>query len=454
MDAARKLLLQASWRPSGAKGDSVQTALRALISALLVWTITCSFAAGEVRVERTKPVTSPDAAKAVVVDRILPVVDGEVENFSGKMLVRVTDQGGNTLKQRYIETSQIQLVYQPVWLDDQWCAFAYSIWKNANGMIYFNLSTGEAFQVELVATSRLMGATGKTETELTSFEVAHYGDKVTRISNVPHAGGSVFPLYLPSIPAFTNTPFPKSFLEQLIQAYQAQADFCKAHAIDSLEIEQGSESFNPSDSQMALLACLGNAPGLFLVPLKDKSTSAALAATRVVKLGPDVVLTCAADSPETTEPQENQEAKDPGEGERARYATGWKDDTHAFVGKELFAAEDETPQKQEIYLVSLSGELTKVAPTVTPKPQPTAAPHKAVKAAPATATPKASALGQTHKRAAQPHATAAASKTPRPAQASPRAAAASPAATAQPSPTTQERQGLLRRMLPKKTQTP
>src|SRR5687768_2419366 len=76
------------------------------------------------QVESSRAVTSEDGKRTVVVDRLTPVVDGEAERFSGRMLVRVSATDGSAPRQRYIEASQVRVIQPPVWLDNsRVCAF-------------------------------------------------------------------------------------------------------------------------------------------------------------------------------------------------------------------------------------------------------------------------------------------------------------------------------------------
>ena len=118
-------------------------------------------ARNEVRVESTRPVTSPRGDLAVIVDRLATVVDGEPERYPGIMEVRIVDGEGKVVTRRRMASPQVRLIQKPVWLDNQWCGFSYNIAKNSYGMVYYDCVENRALQLEIVAPSRRMGATGK-----------------------------------------------------------------------------------------------------------------------------------------------------------------------------------------------------------------------------------------------------------------------------------------------------
>ena len=313
----------------------------------------------EVRVGSTRAATSPDKGRQVVVDHLMPVVDGELDRFSGKMLVRVLDADGTTTLRRQVETSQVSVIQTPRWLNGSVAAFFYNIKKNANGTVFLEADSGEAVQVESVATSRRRGVTGRTETELTSLEVVFYGRRVERVSNVTRAGASVFPLVLKPFPPAENAPLPLSVYEDVRAAMTAWAAFEKTHGLDRFQVEVASESFSPDDKYAAGLACADGKPVLFVVPLGGASAADTLQATVMVPLGAEVVLNCATDARDANgEREEDDEAPPMEEGEFGgfRFSTAWKDAQTIQVVRETFETEDQPLQKEPFFEVTVAGQ--------------------------------------------------------------------------------------------------
>lgn len=289
----------------------------------------------DTKVESSRAVPSEDGTKTVVVDRFTPMVNGEPERFSGRMLVRVTSEDGSPARQRYIEASQVRMIQPPVWIDgNRVCAFVYNVAKNSNGIVYFEPETNRALQVEFVMPARQMAASGKVEQELTSLEVGEFtaqGSLKTR--NVPWKGGSAFPLVLPPLPAFDGKPYDATFLKQLNVALSAYKDFLKRNGIESLEPEQASESFSEDESWLGLLGCAGADSYLIGVPLAPGSAENVLAKTRAVKAA-GLSLSCAPHL-----------AGDAGEATMtdSRFLTAWKDANTLQVMKETYGAETDEP---------------------------------------------------------------------------------------------------------------
>ena len=107
--------------------------------ALLLFAAPKLCAAGQdVQIESSQAVKSPDGLYTVIVDRLMPVVDGSPERYSGRMVVRIS--AGDTsapVRQRFIEATQVRFLDQPIWLENsKWCAFVYNVAKNAFGLVY------------------------------------------------------------------------------------------------------------------------------------------------------------------------------------------------------------------------------------------------------------------------------------------------------------------------------
>lgn len=344
---------------------------RSVPGIALAFIVSVSLAA-TTHVERSKPVVSPDGRHTFTIDHISAVVDGEVERFSGRLLLRVSDAEGTTTRQRYVEASQVRVLNPAVWLDNRWCAFTYNISKNSSGYVCMDAQSGEAMLLEMVATSRRMGATGKQEVEITDVEVTAYGDSVVRISNAMRGNRPVFPLYLPALQPIDAAPYPVAFAESLRGAIDAYAGFCRKHGVQALRLEQASESFDPTESHMAVLACSGKAPYLVIVPLKDTSAGDALAHAVLGKLGDEVRLACSIElADEDEENTADKPAKDEEEdtGEQfgpVRYTTKWQDNTHVAVEQEVFENEDETGRSETLLIVGIDGKVEKVKPAAKP----------------------------------------------------------------------------------------
>lgn len=446
----------------------------ALPAVLAIACAGLGFAASDVKVESSRAVSSPDGSRSVVVDHLIPIVDGEAERYSGRMLVRVADEGGTATKQRFMETSQIRLISPGRWMDDQWFTFTYDISKNSRGVVAFNANSGRAVQVESVRTTRKMGATGKVETELTDLEIADYGDTITRVRNVTRNLKSVFPLYLTDLTYLVGKPIAREHVTEIENALRALAEFKEKNSAEDLLLEEASESFNPSDTHMAVLACKAAKPQLLIVPTNAPSADDALAGAKLSELGDDVKLTCLFEpvegfesedetAPDETTPQApdtvGQDESNPAPSEQfggMRFATSWKNEGTVLIEMESFETEDEAAKREALFSATLDGTVTRLKtvpkPAATPKPE--AAARLDAPATTASATPRA----QVEDVAPQPTATPArATPTPRAATTTPRQPAttrrtprqqrmaATPVA-ATPSPTA--RRGIFRRMLP------
>ncbi len=289
----------------------------------------------DTKVESGRAVTSADGKKTVVVDRFTPMVDGEPERFSGRMLVRVTSSDGSAARQRYIEASQVRVIQPPVWIDgNRTCAFVYNVAKNSNGIVYFEPETNRALQVEFVMPARQMAASGKVEQELTSLEVAEFSAQgVLKTRNIPWKGGSAFPLVLPPLPSFDGQPYDAAFLKALNDALSAYKDFLKRNNITSLEPEQASESFSEDESWLGTLACGGTESYLLGIPLTGGTASDVLERTRAVKTA-GLSLSCSQHS--TGEAGEHTMSD-------SRFLTTWKDGATLQVMKESYGAETDVP---------------------------------------------------------------------------------------------------------------
>ncbi|MBX7246647.1 MAG: hypothetical protein K1X53_14215 [Candidatus Sumerlaeaceae bacterium] len=358
-------------RTKGEVGTNLRRGiLTAAAAGIVVGLAGLAFAA-QTKVETGKPVVSRDKSRMVAVDREFPVVEGELDRFSGRMIIRVTDSGGTTTQQRIVEASQVRLLQPPRWLDNQWTAFSYNVSKNANGVVYLDADGGSALQVEFVATSRRMGATNKVETELTALDVTEYKGKPQRLRNLVFGGGSVFPIYLKKLPAYANEPFATDFLADLRAGISAYRDFLKAHKLDGITLEQGSESFSPDESAAASLACAGGQPVVLIVSLKAASAKAALEKAGVGNLGAEIKLVCSIDTPDDDDAGKPGDPKPDATSDfdRFRFVTSWKDNQTVLVEKEVFETEEEAPHKEALYSVTLDGKVSKleVAPSVPAK---------------------------------------------------------------------------------------
>jgi hypothetical protein len=335
--------------------------------------------AENVQTQSTAAISSPGKQYTAVVDRLLKVNDaGETDQFSGGMMLRVLDSTTSTaLRQQYVEGTQVRTLDAPVWLDDTWCAYTYNIAKNANGMVYLNAGTGVAYQLEIVAPPRRMGATNTIEQEVTSIDVNVLGTSTTHIHNVPWKGGSAFPLRLKPLPRFDRKPFGPAFLKELDAGVQQYFALCADNGFASLDVEQASESFNAAEDYVAVLACSDKGPVLSLVPVASGKTE-----SRLYKLEGDMTLNCAT-PPAAADNSGKTPAPDPTD--YARYTTSWKDSETALVEREVFSAENETSHRESLYVADLRGNIKKVPPPAR-TPQPTTA-ATAVQPSPVVPTP-------------------------------------------------------------------
>jgi hypothetical protein len=316
--------------------------------------------------DSTRPVASPDGKKVVVVERIFRVVDGEPERYPSRLLVRISDAGATTTRQRRIDASQVRLLNPPRWLDNRWAAFTYNISKNANGVVYVDGETGEALQMEFVALRRRMAASDVIEVELTSFEVTEYTTQVLRITNITRRNRSVFPLFLRPLPPYDTTPFPWVFAEQVRAAVQAYHAFLEKKNIKSLRLEEASESFAPEDKRLAALACVNGQPTAFISPMEAESPAAALERVVFFPLEPDITLTCLADVGPTskdvpTTSSISEESEPLGHFGEFRFRTSWKDENTALVEQELFESEEQEPHREPLYALHVDGKMEKLA---------------------------------------------------------------------------------------------
>lgn len=286
------------------------------------------------RVESTRAVASPDGKRTAVVDRLVPVIDGEAERFSGKMLFRVTAADGTPPRQRYLEASQARVIQPPVWIGDdaRVCAFVYNIAKNSNGMVYFEPDANRTIQVEFVMPMRSMAASGREESELTSFEVTEYtpdlkGEPMT-ILNVPYEGASVFPLAVGKLPAFTGVPYGEDFYRKLDASLKNYRALLAKYKIANLEPEQASESFSENGRWLGLLACGGEKSYLVAVPLKEGGEGEQM---RLVPVA-GIQLNCGDYASADTENFHEQDS---------RYLTQWKNDTTVDVMRETYDPEND-----------------------------------------------------------------------------------------------------------------
>lgn len=328
--------------------------------------------------ESTRPVPSPDGKHTVAVEWEIPVATGEAVDFSGRMQVRVADTGGTATRQRQIEAPQVRSVQTPLWLDNRWAAFTYNIQKNFNGMVYLDAADGAALQVEMVAPVRRMGATGRTESELTSLDVIEHSTTGTGLyRNITRGRASVFPLVLKAFPQFDGQPFSRAFLSELRSAIGAYGAWLAGRGVNDLHLETGSETFSPDEKHVALLACVtedgqpetsGPATALIIVPLESGSAKAALASTRLVRLDSAVQLSCASPPLAEGDPQSNLMMVD-----FVRYTTRWQDARTVAVDREITDEEREEIRNEPVFLATLDGETTRLpAADQAPVPAPPA----------------------------------------------------------------------------------
>lgn len=311
---------------------------RWLTAAMIMSAGTVLFAKSDTAVESTRAVESPDGKKTVVVDQFTPTVDGQVDRFSGRMLLRVTSKDGTPARQRYIEASQVRVIQPPVWLDgSRLCAFVYNVAKNSSGIVYFEPETNRAVQVEFVRPARPMAASGKTEFELMSLEITEFvGTETLRTHNVPWKGGSAFPLVIDALPEYQGQPFSIEFYNKVNAALASYRAFLKKNNLKQLEPEQASEAFSPDEKWLGMLACDADSAWVIGVPLGASNTEQALAQTRLTAV-PGVSLSCnqhtAADS---TEPSAHDN----------RYLTEWKSGKLLQVIRESYGAESDEPERK------------------------------------------------------------------------------------------------------------
>ncbi|MCX7626112.1 MAG: hypothetical protein N2Z21_07870 [Candidatus Sumerlaeaceae bacterium] len=343
----------------------VKFCARSLTLGVLVQVLLSTSLFGQTLTDSTRPVVSPDGKKSIVVDRIFRVIDGEPERYPSRMVVRISDLGSTTTRQRRLEASQVRLLNPPRWLDTQWAAFTYNISKNANGVVYVNSDTGEALQMEFVALRRRMAATDVVEVELTSFEVTEYANRITRVSNITRRNRSVFPLFLRPLPPYDTSPFPWVFADQVRAALQAYHNFLTKHGIHTLRLEQASESFAPEDKMLAALACADGRPIALLSPMEAESPAAALERVNLFPLDADVTLNCLAESgsPPGDVPTSSTISED-GEslghfGELA-FRTSWKNEQTALVEQEVFESEEGEPHREPLYALHIDGKIEKL----------------------------------------------------------------------------------------------
>lgn len=347
------------------KNQTVFGALR--FGSLLLVLFASAVALAQVRTltDSTRPVASPDGKKIVIVDRIFRVIDGELERYPSRMLVRISETGSTVTRQRLIDASQVRLLNPPRWIDTRWSAFTYNISKNANGVVYINSDTAEALQMEFVALRRRMAATDTVEVELTSFEVTHYGTRVVRIPNITRRNRSVFPLFLRPLPPYDTTPFPWVYAEQVMNAVTAFQEFLAKNKVSSLRVEEASESFAPEDKMLAALACVDGKPSAILFPLEAENAAAALERARLFSLDPEITLTCQADTAAQsgdapTSSTINEDNEPLGHFGEYRFRTSWKDEATALVEQEVFESEEQEPHRIPLYALHLDGKIEKL----------------------------------------------------------------------------------------------
>jgi hypothetical protein len=344
---------------------------------MLFWLLAnAALGAAPVKVESTRAVASPSGGRTIVVDHRMPVRDGRPDQYSGQMLIRVTDKQGGTPRQRLVEGSQARIIDTPVWLDDRWAAYSYNISKNAVGMVYFDSDTGAAIVVEQVAVSRRMGATASNEYELMSFDVTEYdGDRVTALQNLVFGNNSVFPLPLRAVPEYKGKVHGKEFLDQVKESLAALRGMLAKHQVAAVKVEQGSESFSEDGKRAGMLVCADGAPAAVIVPVGAASPREAFDKATFARLGADVQLTCqhagGDEDDETTVTSEDKGTSEVpveiGWSDRYRFMTEWQDSRTLRVDKEVFETEEEQPHREPWYTLTTDGKLTRKAPEP-PKP--------------------------------------------------------------------------------------
>jgi hypothetical protein len=335
---------------------------------VVLWAVGPAILSGaqDVQVESSRAVPSPDNKFTVTVDRLMPVIDGTPDKYSGKMVVRVSS-GESTvpIRQRFIEATQVRFLDQPIWLEKSpWCAFVYNVAKNASGLVYMNAETGRAIQIELVALTRRMGATQSIEQEITSLEVSDHLTKITRTHNIPKDGASLFPLVLKKLPLFEGKPFNQPELEEVIAALDAFQQFLAKLAVESLDLEQASETISPDGKHLAVLACAGGKQFLIVVPVGLGSPAATFQKVVTVELDKSLQLSCGLAASVNGETPEVESM-----GGDFRYATAWNG-SNIVVEREVFGAEDDEPKRERVYVISAQGEILKFnKPATLSKPQ-------------------------------------------------------------------------------------
>lgn len=322
----------------------------------------------ESSVESTRSVQSPDGSKTVTVDRFTPVVDGQAERFSGRMLLRVTSNDGSAARQRYVEATQVRVMQPPVWIDgSRLCAFVYNVSKNSNGIVYFEPESNRALQVEFVMPTRYMAASGQIEQELTSLEITEFTESETlKTRNIPWKGGSAFPLVIKPLPDFQGQPWGLEFYREVNTALTAYRDFLKKHSINRLELEQASESFSPDEKWLGLLACNAQESWVLSIPLNINNAVQALSTAKAHRIT-GLQLSCMLQT-------------DNGDAETTfydrRYLTAWRDASHMHVVRESYDTESDEPVTQAIRLIDIgTGEMTDLATTATAVSPPAAPPQ-------------------------------------------------------------------------------
>ncbi len=337
------------------------------VAALAVW-LCVGLVLGQTMTlsDSTKPVASPDGSKVVIIDRIFRIIDGEVQRYPSRLLVRVVDRGGTQTRQRRIDASQVRLLNPPRWIDNRWAAFTYNISKNANGVVYVDTETAEAIQLEFVQLRRRMAATDAVETELTSFDVTEYTTDVVRVSNITRRNRSVFPLFLRPLPPYDTSPLPWVFVEQVRAALRAYRGFLAQHKLRSLNVEEASESFAPEEKFLAALACVDGQPAALVCPMEAESPAAALEQVHFVRLDPDIELACLAETSsngedERTTPTLEDESDRLGRFREYRFTTRWRDENTALIEQEIFESEEQEPRREVLYALTLDGKLEKLA---------------------------------------------------------------------------------------------
>lgn len=333
----------------------LQSACGWLAAAIITAAATPSFSQTESSVESTRAVASPDGKRTVVVDRFSPVVDGQAERFSGRMMLRVTSNDGLPARQRYIEASQARVIQPPVWLEDSGlCAFVYNVAKNSNGIVYFEPATNRAVQVEFVMPARHMAASGQIEQELTSLEITEFTESETlKTRNIPWKGGSAFPLVIQPLPRFEGQPYGLDFYRQINAALGAYRDFLQKNSLEKLELEQASESFSADEKWLGLLACSPKASWALSVPLSMNDPAQVLSGSKAQRLA-DIPLSCS----QTTDTQGEMPIHD------SRFLTGWKGSATLLVLQETYDTESDEPITTPIREVNVnSGAVSDLATT-------------------------------------------------------------------------------------------